>query len=150
MTNAVQINCRQVTMSTGMQEDGGPPRSRVCALPPSPHRHRNVNKVDFKQNHVSGGGASTVTREGKGKGDSAVFIAEVNITIRFYGVPLAFMEQCREGSHKSSPFQHETTVSPTLSSPASLCLTPSFYPFSLLLTLKKRTIRKDTRLWKFP
>lgn len=47
MTNAVQINivmhikdkiCN-VPMSTGMQEDGGPLRSRVCALPPSPHRN---------------------------------------------------------------------------------------------------------------
>lgn len=71
MTNAVQINIvmhinvrtPQDTISTGMQEDGGPLRSRVHALPPSPHKHRNVNKVNFKQNHVLGGGASTVTWE---------------------------------------------------------------------------------------
>lgn len=62
MTNVVQINLvmhhkrqgTQVSISTGMQEDGGPLRSRVRALPPSPHKHRNVNKLNFKQTHVLG------------------------------------------------------------------------------------------------
>lgn len=53
----------QVTISTGMKEDGGPLSSRVRALPLSPHKHRNVNKLNFKQNHVLGGGASSLTEK---------------------------------------------------------------------------------------